>query len=306
MSNFLFFLMGMVLFFSMYYLLSLTLSLTVLNYFKKIRSDAYFGGEDTKIPEVKQELPIPKQNNRIIIGTKKFNFNDAPPLKAFNNAYDRTIYAIEEQHFEDWVDALDKIFKMLKKDFFGTIKNFFSFLINLSKPLETEDFETRMAKLNSQRQQMEVEKMVSKIKDQNSIDTINLEQNNLKTLPSQITVNSNNSVTKIGTITNGNLVPNVLKTKIILKKNSDDDISVITETTTEDSTNLTEFDKFEQRLLNKLSTSGTDNYDLWLDLANLYIKNNANNKAKEIFTYVAKNAKDGNKQKAINGLIGLD
>lgn len=306
MSNFLFFLTGIILFLSMYYLLSLTLSLTVLNYFKKIRSEADFNQEELKTQKLTEDLPPPKQNNRIIIGTKKFNFNEAPPLKAFNNAYDRTIYAIEEQHFEDWVDALDKIFKMLKRDFLGTIKNFFLFLINLSKPLEIEDFETRMAKLNSQRQQMEVEKMVSKIKDQNTTDTINLEQNNLKTLPSQILVTSKAGITKIGTITSENFAPRAIKTKIILKKNSDDDISVITETTEEDNTILTEFDKFEQRLLNKLTISGTDNYDLWLDLANLYIKNNASNKAKEIFTYVAKNAKDINKQKAINGLIGID
>jgi L-rhamnose mutarotase len=241
--------------------------------------------------------PITQPKTRLIIGgtNKKFDFSGKAPLKAFTNAYDKTIFAIEEQKFEDWVDAMDKIYKMLRKDFPGTVKKFFSFLINISKPVEKDDFETKMAKINAQRQQLEVDKMVKNLKDGTNNETLQIEQSKQQTLPTNIA--------KLPLINEKQKIK-PFKTLIVLKPIDNDEISITTEDVDEEE--FTEFQKVEQRLLSKLKDSGVGNYDLWLDLADLYLKNTAVQKASEIYTYVAKNAKDKNKQRAINSIIGLD
>jgi hypothetical protein len=288
-----------------YYLLSFTLTRVVYNHFNRLRSSSDFLESAQNIVH---SAPIPNPvtsetgKQRIIIGGKKMNFTAPQPLKNFSrvadNIKERTLFAIEDQEFEDWLDAIEKIFKMLRKDFFGTLKGFFIFLINLSKPLETEDFESRMARLNAQRQKMELDKMVNNLKDNQSTDVKRLESEQVQSLPSKVTKISATGTTVISS-----------RKIIVLKKTVDEDFELTTdevEETEENTTELTEFEKVEQRLLSKLRESGMDHYDLWLDLADLYVKNNAQDKARQVYTYVAKNSKDFIKQKAINGIIGLD
>jgi hypothetical protein len=283
----------------------------VLSHFNQLRSNSDFMAQTPNI--VQNAINNATQTNtatqevsqsgrqRIIIGGRKLNFNNQSPLKQFNNLADnirdRTMYAIEDQQFEDWVDAIDKIFKMLRNDFFGTIKKFLKFLINLSKPLEIEDFEAKWAKVNARRQQIEVEQMVEKLKEQNSSEFIALEGSTIPQLP-----------TKITKIAGTGLLPkSTSKTIITLKKTTEEEFVLsTTEIEISESNELSDFEKLEQRLLSKLKDSGSSHYDLWLDLAELYIKNNSQSKAREIYTYVAKNSKDILKQKAINGIIGLD
>lgn len=288
-----------------YYLLSFTLTRVVYNHFNRLRSSSDFLESAQNIVHsapILNAVTTETGKQRIIIGGKKINFTTPQPFKNFSrvadNIKDRTLFAIEDQEFEDWLDAVEKIFKMLRKDFFGTLKGFFVFLINLSKPLETEDFESRMARLNAQRQKMELDKMVSNLKDNQSTDVKRLETDQVQTLPSKVT-----KISATGTA--------VISSRkiIVLKKTNDEDFELTTdevEETEENTIELTEFEKVEQRLLTKLRESGMDHYDLWLDLADLYVKNNAQDKARQVYTYVAKNSKDFIKQKAINGIIGLD
>lgn len=72
----------------------------------------------------------------------------------------------------------------------------------------------------------------------------------------------------------------------------------------EDDMNI--FDKLELRILNRLKESDMTNYEIWLELGNLYKKFNQNEKAKEVFALVLKHASDGNKERARNELIGLN
>jgi hypothetical protein len=288
-----------------YYILSFTLTRVVYNHFNRLRSSSDFLESANNIVHT-AALPnatvAEPGKQRIIIGGKKINFTTPQPLKSFgrvaDNIKERTLFAIEDQEFEDWLDAIEKIFKMLRKDFFGTIKSFFIFLINLSKPLETEDFESRMARLNAQRQKMELDKMVTNLKDNQTADVKRLETDQVQTLPSK--------VAKIASTSN--LIVSTRKI-IVLKKTTEEDFELTTDEVEENEdtqAELTEFERVEQRLLSKLRESGMDHYDLWLDLADLYVKNNAQDKARQVYTYVAKNSKDFIKQKAINGIIGLD
>ena len=287
-----------------YYFLCLVLTRAVVNYYNKMRVSSDFNVKGSSIPVVNPiptTAPVESTSNptRLIIGktAKKFDFVTKAPLKAFNNAYDRTIHALEDQKFEDWLDAIEKIFKMLKKDFFGTIKKFIKFLLNISKPAEKDNFEVRMARLNAQRQQMEVDKMVNRIQDAPSNDVLRIDQPKSSPIPTVITKIGNPTITT-------EIKP--LKSILVLKSVNDQNELALTTQEVEDEVETTEFEKVEQRLLLKLKDSGVGNYDLWLDLADLYVKNSANQKASEIYAYVAKNAKDKNREKAINGIIGLD
>ncbi len=66
------------------------------------------------------------------------------------------------------------------------------------------------------------------------------------------------------------------------------------------------FIKLENRLLEKLKQSGMSNYDLWLELGDLYHKYDDNKKAMEIYALVSKHSKDDKqRQFAINKQIGI-
>jgi hypothetical protein len=66
------------------------------------------------------------------------------------------------------------------------------------------------------------------------------------------------------------------------------------------------FEKLEARLYEKLKQSGMSNYDIWLELGDLYHKYDDNKKALEIYALVSKHSKDELQRKiAVNKLIGL-
>jgi hypothetical protein len=255
-----------------------------------------------------------KKTSRITIGNRNIKIGiNRSPLKGFSNAYNRTIFALEEQKFEDWIDAIEKIFKMLRKDFFGTIKRFFSFLFGLTKPLEKDDFENRMKRIQAQKESIEMERMVDKINEQNQQEVLIALPETKQEVPNKISLSPiiktgsiNPSPTTASTSSTG---PTIVKRNlIIIKKDTSDtgEIKLTTETIEKNETEVSEFEKIEQRILNKLKDSETSNYDIWLSLADLYVKNEQPEKAKEVYSFIAKNALGKDKEKAINGIIGLD
>ncbi|MGL4757800.1 MAG: hypothetical protein ACRCXZ_00550 [Patescibacteria group bacterium] len=292
-----------------FYLLAFTLNRAVIDYYNELRISPEFGtiqqgaieginpNQNNLIPPISTPGASRTSSGKVLIGSvnKKFDFVNKTPLKAFSNAYDRTIFALEEQHWEDWLDAIEKIYKMLRKDFTGTIKKFMTFLLNLSKPLPKDDLESRMEKINQQKQQLEVDKMIDRLQDGDSKDQVFIDQPQTKQLPQTITANQS-----IGKASIPSQKITIIKPKIL-----SEEIDLNTEEVDID-VEFTEFQKIEQRILKKLKDIGIGNFDLWLDLAELYIKNDENDKAKSIYRYIAKNGDNKSKQKAVNGLIGLD
>lgn len=71
-------------------------------------------------------------------------------------------------------------------------------------------------------------------------------------------------------------------------------------------TELGLFEKLENRILRRLQKSGMNDYDIWLELGDLYVKYNEIKKAMEIYALVLKHSvNDTQKEKAMNKLIGL-
>lgn len=240
---------------------------------------------------------------RVVIGSKMVNFNVRnSPLQAFNTVYERTITAIEGQKYEDWLDAVEKIFKMLTRDFFGTIKSFFKFLLSLSRPAEKDDFDSRMNRLNKQREQLEVDKVVEMIKEKTVKDgvyTLNAGESDIPATISNIELN---------TVKLGESHTEIQRKILVLRANSlDKNITFETQTIIDRPENVSNFDKLEQRLLERLSTTKSSHYDIWLSLGDLYYKNNLKEKAKDVYMFVSRNTTDASlKQKAINGIIAVD
>jgi hypothetical protein len=76
--------------------------------------------------------------------------------------------------------------------------------------------------------------------------------------------------------------------------------------TNKDKETLSTFDNLENRILAKLKESGMSNYDIWLELGDLYLKYNENKKAMEVYALVLKHSKnEKHKELARNGLIGI-
>jgi hypothetical protein len=82
--------------------------------------------------------------------------------------------------------------------------------------------------------------------------------------------------------------------------------SVVTSTKTKKEEDLEMFERLEGRILAKLKESGLNNYDLWLQLGDLYIKYDEQEKAKEIFAMILKSSEGQYKELARDRLIGLD
>ena len=69
---------------------------------------------------------------------------------------------------------------------------------------------------------------------------------------------------------------------------------------------LSAFEKMEIRILKQLKESSMANYDIWLQLADLYLKYDQKDKAKDVYALVLKHAKaDIERTRARNGLIAL-
>jgi hypothetical protein len=65
------------------------------------------------------------------------------------------------------------------------------------------------------------------------------------------------------------------------------------------------FEKLENRILEKLKKQGLNNYEIWLELGELYEKYNQREKALEVYALVLKHSEDDSKKIARNRLIGL-
>jgi hypothetical protein len=93
--------------------------------------------------------------------------------------------------------------------------------------------------------------------------------------------------------------------KIVARHSTDTaTLNIVAEKTTSSSP---AFAKLEHRILTQLQESGMQNYDIWLQLGQLYVKFDEAEKAKEVFALVLKHSPAGSKLKetARNGLIGL-
>lgn len=224
------------------------------------------------------------------LGFKKFKFSDRKKKVSEDNADNSVILMGDEDGGEN---KYMEIIKTTKDKFLEVIKKVYEYLINLYKSSKTE--EEKLKERVAQQKQEEIDEVVervaragSEIKD---TETVILEEEYYAENDSGAMLTDEEEQKKESL--EGQKDVEAATLNIAGKKSSDpEEMSV--------------FEKLEARVLSKLKGDGLDNYDIWLELGDLYLKFGEKEKAREIFALVLKHA-DGNvKEMARNKLIGLN
>ena len=218
---------------------------------------------------------------------------------------------VNNKLYPDWVYTLTGYFKDLQGNFWHNLRNCLGYMINLFEFDEDEDGQdsnqgvrrnsnqgsnqgsnqltTKLTKQKISEISETVEKIKSKQNGQQS-EKPSL-KNSLKT--PAITSSSTSSKPKIETLDTA-----TSKDSIDKKTTSSKGVN------TKQQQN---FKRLEAKILAKLKEMGMNRYDIWLELGNLYLKFEENEKAKEIFALVLRHSKEDPeiRETARNNLIGL-
>jgi hypothetical protein len=209
-------------------------------------------------------------------------------LLSAGNFYDRTMILIKDHEYPTWFTKMSKIFTDLRHDTWKTLKRFLAYLMSLTRPVE-KNADPRTQAME-ERKMSEIEEVVERVNEVNRQEK-EVDENILNTAEAKIqgidafepadprTVEEKGE-TQLATL---NLLSGT--------KGDEDKAGVL--------------EKLENRLLGKLKEAGLGNYDLWLELGELYFKFNEKEKAKEIYALVLKHAEGKPKEMARDRLIGL-
>jgi len=184
----------------------------------------------------------------------------------------------------------------LRKDTWSTIKTFFKWIISTLKPADETTFSQ---KVEFRRKQDEIEETAEKVASINN--------SGAKYGASTFAHNNRPQPTMeeevFEMIEDENIMTDNLEGEEGRKSNAT--LSFASEKEEEKSQEMSVFEKLEMRVLNKLKNAGMDNYDIWLELGDLYAKFDEKEKAKEVYALILKHSQGGLKEMARNRLIGL-
>ncbi len=205
------------------------------------------------------------------------------------NIYDKTLVKITSQEYPNWINRVVEELTKLRQNFIKTVRGWIKYIVSLSKPAVEE---TKHDKVNAFREKIkmeEIEDFVDKVVD-NNLSQANsltvLEDQSLSKLDEKMDVADNSTLeNKTATL---NLASNPNRAA-----QAGEGAGI--------------FEKLENRILQKMKDVGLGNYDLWLELGQLYLKYGEKEKAVEVFALVLKHTQDeGQKDLARNQLIGLN
>jgi len=207
-------------------------------------------------------------------------------LNKASNIYDKTLVKLASQDYPNWFSSFLNQLNSLKINTGQTLTNWFKYLISLTKPVKEETKTDRVKAFREQRKIEEIEDFVDKVVEENNHQSSALsvveEESEILVVDNPDTPNpklQNNTATL-------NLASNISKS--------------------DGSKENGIFEKLENRILQKLKEVGLGNYDLWLELGQLYLKYGEKDKAIEVFALVLKHtSNESQKDLARNQLIGL-
>jgi tetratricopeptide (TPR) repeat protein len=207
-------------------------------------------------------------------------------LNKASNIYDKTLVKITNQDYPNWFSSILTQLNHLKINTGQTLSNWFKYLISLTKPAKEETKTDRVKAFREQRKIEEIEDFVDKVVEEN-----NHQSSALSVVEEETEV----LAVENPDIPNPKLQNNTATLNLAssISKNDGSKESGI-------------FEKLENRILQKLKEVGLGNYDLWLELGQLYLKYGEKDKAIEVFALVLKHtSNESQKDLARNQLIGL-
>ncbi|MBC7472084.1 MAG: hypothetical protein H7196_02375 [candidate division SR1 bacterium] len=228
--------------------------------------------QDYKIDTQKKYIQDITSNTQNLL-----NITTNNSIKVFGKLYNEAIIQMPKNY------KISSSFKNIKYSeylnaFFRTGKNIFFYILSLIKPATIESDEFLM-------QNEEVDKIT---------DHTDLRRNDNNYIKPDISSNINTDQPKNTDYQKFRETATIGLVSVDKNKSIANDGEIST------------FDKLENRILSKLKESGMSNYDIWLELGDLYLKYNENKKAMEVYALVLKHSKnEKHKELARNGLIGM-
>jgi tetratricopeptide (TPR) repeat protein len=207
-------------------------------------------------------------------------------LNKASNIYDKTLVKITNQDYPNWFSSILNQLNNLKINTGQTLSNWFKYLISLTKPAKEETKTDRVKAFREQRKIEEIEDFVDKVVEEN-----NHQSSALSVVEEE---------TEILAVEN----PDIPNPKL---QNNTATLNLASSISKNDGSKESGiFEKLENRILQKLKEVGLGNYDLWLELGQLYLKYGEKDKAIEVFALVLKHTQnESQKDLARNQLIGL-
>ena len=191
----------------------------------------------------------------------------------------RKLVQVSSDDIPKWAKTLWNFLMNLRANFFSQIKRLVVYLFSLVKPPLQDNF------AQQQQEQVEVSVVVEKVKNATDKEADSLA---LTTVDNSVIIDS---VSVEVVQDKHEVVPDFLNKKTEKEDQVKD-------------TGL--FDKLEDKILEKLKKVGLSNYDIWLDLANLYEDFEQKEKAMEVYTMILKHADGKEKDMARDRLISIN
>lgn len=226
------------------------------------------------------------------------DYNKSVGKKPSSGDKDKSLMVVDDDNYPEWVNKSSEIAKSFKKNAWETIKKLVKNLINLAKPItksKAEIIEERVRQKKQEEVDETVENIVSAGSDSEDkiVETVISDEEYFEK-PEGVEEEKADTMS--------------LKDGEVDEDGQDDDSEAtinIAGKAEKDDKDMTLFEKLEARVLAKLKRDGLDNYDIWLELGDLYIKFGEKEKAREVFALVLKHAEGSAKEMARNRLIGL-
>ncbi len=239
-----------------------------------------------------------------------------------SSMYDRTIVSLTNKEYPDWFTNVITELENFRKNAWLSTKRFVRYLISLTKPVQKENLQPfTQEDLEKEKKQADIVELVDRVSEgkleidpseENLVDVLahpifnsdpadgksdytnNFSSGTSKATSSSSGTNSNANSHASSASSNSNSSGGGLATLSMASAGSD-----------KDEKDMSVFEKTESRLLDKLKDSGLHNYDVWLELGRFYIKYEEPDKAKEVFSLVAKHSSGKEKEEAVNQLIAI-
>jgi tetratricopeptide (TPR) repeat protein len=213
-------------------------------------------------------------------------------IQVAGNIYDRAIVTISNQDYPTWLTKIFEEINLFRKNAWKSLSRLFGYLLSLTKPASREEVNNFTAKSTQHAKKMEdIGQTIEKVNKINTLPADQLDSDEVEFVSEAMV---SEQIRDVDYKTPG--------------ADEDDDLATISfagSATKKSNSDMTVFEKLEARILEKLKTSGFNNYDIWLELGNLYEKYDEKEKAGEIYALVLKHSEGREKDLARDKLIGL-
>jgi hypothetical protein len=182
------------------------------------------------------------------------------------NSEQRKVVFVDDGEYPSWILSVRDFLTSMRTNFWVQIKNIWFYLINLTKSHSESNSNLKNSK--KEKEETQIAEVVEKIQD---ADPEIQKQDTAQVVNQVIVINPKKPGSQATTLT------------------KDQEL----------------FAKIENRLLQKLKDVGMRHYDIWVELGKLYEKYDQKEKAKEVYSFLLKNAQDKEKEFARNRLIEI-